>query len=75
MEFNDKQMKALEIYLKTKDKLLENPNYQLSPNEIQARFLVEHDEEIQKFLTSILPLFYKGLAPLKKAYTFNMISI
>lgn len=50
MEFNDKQMKALEIYLKSKDKLLVDPNYQLSPNEIQARFMVEHDESIQKFL-------------------------
>ncbi len=50
MEFNDKQMKAMEIYFKSKDKMHTDPNYQLSQEEIQARFLVEHDEAIQSFL-------------------------
>lgn len=50
MEFNDKQMKAMEIYLKSKDKLLVNPNYELSQEEMQARFMVENDPAIQKFL-------------------------
>lgn len=50
MEFNDKQMKSIEIYLKSKDKLLRDPNYQLSPEELQARFIVDNDKDIQAFL-------------------------
>lgn len=50
MEFNDKQMKSIEIYLKSKDKLLRDPNYQLSSDEIQARFIVDNDKDIQAFL-------------------------
>ena len=50
MEFNDKQMKSIEIYLKSKDKLLRDPNYQLSQDEMQARFIVENDKDIQAFL-------------------------
>lgn len=50
MEFNDTQNKAIEIYLKSKDKLLLDPNYQLSSEEIKARFIVQNDPEIQKFL-------------------------
>lgn len=50
MEFNDKQMKAMEIYLKSKDKMLVNPNYELSSDELQAKFMVENDPAIQKFL-------------------------
>ena len=50
MEFNDKQMKAMEIYLKSKDKMLVNPNYELSSAELQAKFMVENDPAIQKFL-------------------------
>jgi len=50
MEFNDKQMKAMEIYFKSKDKMFNDPNYELSTEELQARFIVEHDKDIQKFL-------------------------
>ena len=50
MEFNDTQNKAIEIYLKSKDKLLLDQNYQLSPEEVKARFIVENDPDIQKFL-------------------------